>query len=80
MRPIQVGSRAKAFKLVEKDHKLVRFYLPLKLETIPKLSIDPERSNHETMERSRQATITLQATTNVQQAKQRGREINHDPD
>ena len=26
----QVGSRAKAFKLVEKDHKLVRFYLPLK--------------------------------------------------
>lgn len=28
----QVGSRAKAFKLVEKDHKLVRFYLPLKPE------------------------------------------------
>ncbi len=26
----QVGSRAKAFMLVEKDHKLVRFYLPLK--------------------------------------------------
>ena len=26
----QVGSRDKAFKLVEKDHKLVRFYLPLK--------------------------------------------------
>lgn len=26
----QVGSRAKAFKLVDKDHKLVRFYLPLK--------------------------------------------------
>lgn len=26
----QVGSREKAFKLVEKDHKLVRFYLPLK--------------------------------------------------
>jgi type I restriction enzyme M protein len=26
----QVGSRAKAFKLVEKDHKLVRFYLPIK--------------------------------------------------
>jgi type I restriction enzyme M protein len=26
----EVGSRAKAFKLVEKDHKLVRFYLPLK--------------------------------------------------
>ncbi len=26
----QVGSRAKAFKIVEKDHKLVRFYLPLK--------------------------------------------------
>ena len=25
----EVGSRAKAFKLVEKDHKLVRFYLPL---------------------------------------------------
>jgi type I restriction enzyme M protein len=27
---VEVGSRAKAFKLVEKDHKLVRFYLPLK--------------------------------------------------
>jgi type I restriction enzyme M protein len=26
----EVGSREKAFKLVEKDHKLVRFYLPLK--------------------------------------------------
>jgi type I restriction enzyme M protein len=26
----EVGSRAKAFKLVEKDHKLVRFYLPLR--------------------------------------------------
>jgi len=26
----EVGSRAKACKLVEKDHKLVRFYLPLK--------------------------------------------------
>src|SRR5438093_13502530 len=26
----EVGSRPKAFKLVEKDHKLVRFYLPLK--------------------------------------------------
>src|SRR5215210_1893236 len=26
----EVGSRAKAFNLVEKDHKLVRFYLPLK--------------------------------------------------
>jgi type I restriction-modification system DNA methylase subunit len=26
----QVGSRVRAFKLVEKDHKLVRFYLPLK--------------------------------------------------
>jgi type I restriction enzyme M protein len=26
----EVGSRAKAFKLVEKDYKLVRFYLPLK--------------------------------------------------
>lgn len=26
----QVGSREKAFKLVAKDHKLVRFYLPLK--------------------------------------------------
>jgi type I restriction enzyme M protein len=26
----EVGSRAKAFTLVEKDHKLVRFYLPLK--------------------------------------------------
>lgn len=29
---VEVGSRAKAFKLVEKDHKLVRFYLPLKPE------------------------------------------------
>lgn len=27
---VAVGSRAKAFKLVENDHKLVRFYLPLK--------------------------------------------------
>jgi type I restriction enzyme M protein len=27
---VEVGSRAKAFKLVENDHKLVRFYLPLK--------------------------------------------------
>jgi type I restriction enzyme M protein len=27
---VEVGSRAKAFKLVERDHKLVRFYLPLK--------------------------------------------------
>src|SRR5438067_2984057 len=27
---VEVGSRAKAFKLVEKDRKLVRFYLPLK--------------------------------------------------
>src|ERR1051326_5481743 len=26
----EVGSRAKAFKLVERDRKLVRFYLPLK--------------------------------------------------
>jgi type I restriction enzyme M protein len=26
----EVGSRAKAFKLVERDHELVRFYLPLK--------------------------------------------------
>lgn len=26
----EVGSREKAFRLVEKDHKLVRFYLPLK--------------------------------------------------
>src|SRR4029077_7618299 len=26
----QVGSREKAFKLVEKDHKLLRFYLPIK--------------------------------------------------
>jgi type I restriction enzyme M protein len=26
----EVGSRSKAFKLVEKDHKLVRFYLPIK--------------------------------------------------
>jgi type I restriction enzyme M protein len=29
----EVGSRAKAFKLVEKDHKLVRFFLPLKPES-----------------------------------------------
>lgn len=28
----EIGSRAKAFKLVERDHKLVRFYLPLKPE------------------------------------------------
>lgn len=28
----QVGTREKAFKLVEKDHKLVRFFLPLKPE------------------------------------------------
>jgi type I restriction enzyme M protein len=33
----QVGSREKTFKLVEKDHKLVRFYLPLK----PKDANDP---------------------------------------
>jgi type I restriction enzyme M protein len=26
----EVGSRAKAFRLVEKDHKIVRFYLPLR--------------------------------------------------
>lgn len=26
----EVGSRAKAFKIIERDHKLVRFYLPLK--------------------------------------------------
>jgi len=32
----QVGSRAKAFQLVQLDHKLVRFYLPLKPE-------DPEQ-------------------------------------
>jgi type I restriction enzyme M protein len=31
------GSRAKAFKLVEKDHKLVRFYLPIKPD-------DPEKA------------------------------------
>src|SRR5438105_1497328 len=30
----QVGSRAKAFKLVEKDHRLVRFYLPLRPENV----------------------------------------------
>jgi type I restriction enzyme M protein len=29
----EVGSRAKAFKLVSRDHKLVRFYLPLTPET-----------------------------------------------
>jgi HsdM N-terminal domain/N-6 DNA Methylase len=28
----EVGSRAKAFKLVERDHKLVRFYLPIRPE------------------------------------------------
>src|SRR5258706_10963972 len=26
----EVGTRAKAFKLVDRDHKLVRFYLPLR--------------------------------------------------
>ncbi len=26
----EVGSRSKAFRLVERDHKLVRFYLPLR--------------------------------------------------
>src|SRR5438876_4532313 len=31
---VEVGSRAKAFKLVEKDHKLVRFYLPLKPQDV----------------------------------------------
>src|SRR5580693_5622045 len=30
----QVGSRAKAFKLVEKDRKLVRFYLPIKPDDV----------------------------------------------
>src|SRR5689334_9590738 len=30
----EVGSRAKAFKLVERDHKLVRFYLPLRPENL----------------------------------------------
>lgn len=29
---LRIGSRAKAFKLVEKDHTLVRFYLPLKAQ------------------------------------------------
>src|SRR6266853_1042738 len=29
---LEVGSRIKAFKLVEKDHKLVRFYLPLRAQ------------------------------------------------
>jgi len=33
----EVGSRKKAFQLVKKDHKLVRFYLPLKPE-------DPDES------------------------------------
>lgn len=28
----EVGTRAEAFKLVEKGHKLVRFFLPLKPE------------------------------------------------
>jgi type I restriction enzyme M protein len=32
----EVGSRAKAFKLVEKDHKLVRFYLPLRPDNLDK--------------------------------------------
>src|SRR5438270_13652281 len=27
---VEVGARAKAWRLVENDHKLVRFYLPLK--------------------------------------------------
>jgi type I restriction enzyme M protein len=31
---VEVGSRAKAFKLVEKDHKLVRFFLPLKPQNL----------------------------------------------
>jgi type I restriction enzyme M protein len=30
----EVGSRAKAFKLVDNDHKLVRFYLPLRPENL----------------------------------------------
>lgn len=30
----EIGSRAKAFKLVEKDHKLVRFFLPLKPQNL----------------------------------------------
>src|SRR6266567_2947930 len=30
----EVGSRAKAFKLVEKDHKPIRFYLPLKPDNL----------------------------------------------
>src|SRR3989337_720516 len=34
----QVGSRAKALKLIEKDHKLVRFYLPL-------IAKDPEKDD-----------------------------------
>ena len=34
----QFGSRTKALKLIEKDHKLVRFYLPLKAK-------DPERDD-----------------------------------
>ncbi|MBM4067266.1 MAG: SAM-dependent DNA methyltransferase [Planctomycetes bacterium] len=34
----QVGNRTKAHKLIEKDHKLVRFYLPLKAK-------DPEKDD-----------------------------------
>ena len=34
----QVGSRTKALKLIEKDHKLVRFYLPL-------IAKDPEKDD-----------------------------------
>jgi type I restriction enzyme M protein len=30
----EVGSRAKAFKLVDNDHKLVRFYLPLRPDNL----------------------------------------------
>ena len=32
----QVGNRTKAHKLIEKDHKLVRFYLPLKAKDTEK--------------------------------------------
>jgi len=35
----EIGSREKALKLIERDHKLVRFYLPLKPQNIEKENI-----------------------------------------
>src|SRR5437773_4273925 len=39
----EVGSRAKAFKLAEKDHKLVPFYLPLKPQDPQREAARPQR-------------------------------------